>query len=46
MGNITGKKRKFKEAPRVISHNKKHLMKKDERKTIPNLCNIILNDKT
>ena len=46
-GEYNRKKRKFKEAPRIISHNKEHLMiKKDERKTIPNLCNIILTDKT
>ena len=41
------KKRKFKEAARIISHNKEQLMnKKDERKTISNLWNIVLNNKT
>ena len=41
------KKRKFKEAARITSHNKEQLIdKKDERKAISNLWNIILNDKT
>ena len=41
------KKRKLKEAARIISHNKEQLMnKKDERKTISNLWNVVLNDKT
>ena len=41
------KKRKFKEAARIASHNKEQLIdKKDERKAISNLWNIILNDKT
>ena len=41
------KKGKFKEAARITSHNKEQLMnKKDERKTISNLWNIVLNDKT
>ena len=41
------KKRKFKEAARLTSPNKEQLMnKKDERKTIYNSWNIILNDKT
>ena len=42
------KKKKFKEAARKISHNKEQLMnkKKDERKTISNLWNIVLNYKT
>ena len=41
------KKRKFKEAARITSHNKEQLMnKKHERKTISNLWNIVLNDKT
>ena len=41
------KKRKFKEAGRITSNNKEQLMnKKDERKTISNLWNIVLNDKT
>ena len=39
------KKRKFKKAPRITSHNKQ-LKKKDERKTISNLWNVVLNDKT
>ena len=35
------KKRKFKEAARITSHNKEQLMnKKDERQTISNLWNI------
>ena len=39
------KKRKFKEAARITSHNREQLMnKKDERKTISNLWNIILNN--
>ena len=39
--------RKFKEAARTTSHNKEQLMnKKDERKTICILLNIVLNDKT
>ena len=41
------KKRKFKEAARITSHNKEQLMnKKDERKSISNLWNIVLNDQT
>ena len=41
------KKRKFKEAARITSYNKKQLMnKKDERKTISNLWNMVLSDKT
>ena len=41
------KKRKLKEAVRITSHNKEKLMnKKDERKTISNLWNIVLSDKT
>ena len=41
------KKRKFEEAVRITSHNKEQLMnKKDERKSISNLCNIVLNEKT
>ena len=41
------KKRKFKEAAKITSHNKENLInKKDERKTIFNLWNIVLNDKT
>ena len=41
------KKRKFEEAARITSHNKEQLMnKKDERKSISNLCNIVLNEKT
>ena len=41
------KKRKFKEAARITSHNKEQLMnKKDERKTISNLWNIVLYDET
>ena len=41
------KKRKFKQTARITSHNKEQLMnKKDERKTISNLWNIVLNDKT
>ena len=44
---INWKKRNVKEAARLTSHNKKQLMnKKDERKTIFNLWNIVLNDKT
>ena len=44
---INWKKRNVKEATRLTSHNKKQLMnKKDERKTISNLWNIVLNDKT
>ena len=35
------KKRKSEEAARITSHNKEQLMnKKDERKSISNLCNI------
>ena len=41
------KKRKFKEAARIKSYNKEQLMnKRDERKAISNLWNIVLNDKT
>ena len=41
------KKRKFKEVARTTSHNKEQLMiKKVERKTISNLWNIVLNNKT
>ena len=41
------KKRKFKEAARITSHNKGQLMNiKDQIKTISNLWNIVLNDKT
>ena len=41
------KKRKFKEAARITSHNKEQLMnKKDERKTISNLWKIVSNNKT
>ena len=41
------RKRKFKEVARITSHNKEQLMnKKDERKTISNSWNILLNDKT
>ena len=41
------KKRKFKEAAKITSHNKEKLMnKKDKRKTISNLWNIFLSDKT
>ena len=41
------KKRNFKEAARITSQNKEQsINKKDERKTISNLWNIILNDKT
>ena len=41
------KKRKFKEAARIISHNKEQMMnKKDEIKKISNLWNVVLNDKT
>ena len=41
------KKGKFNEAARITSHNKEQLMnKKDERKTISNFWNIVLNDKT
>ena len=41
------KKRKFKEAARITSHNKEQLMNKnDERKTISNLWNIVLNNQT
>ena len=40
------KKRKLKEAAKITLHNKEQLMnKKDERKTISNLWNIVLNDK-
>ena len=39
------KKRNFKEAARITSHNKEQLMnKKDERKTISNLWNIVLKE--
>ena len=38
------KKRKFKEEARITSHNK--MNKKNKWKTISNLWNIILNDKT
>ena len=41
------KKREFKEAVRIILHNKEQLMnKKDERKTTSNLWNTVLNDKS
>ena len=41
------KKGKFKEAARITSHNKEQLMnKKDERRAISNLWNIVLNDQT
>ena len=41
------KKRKFKEAAKITSHNKENLInKKDGRETIFNLWNIVLNDKT
>ena len=41
------KKRKFREAVRIILHNKEQLMnKKDERKTTSNLWKTVLNDKT
>ena len=41
------KKRKFKVAAKKTSHNKEQLInKKDERKTISNLWNTILNHKT
>ena len=41
------KKRKFKESARITSHNKEQLMnKKDEKKTINNLWNRVLKDKT
>ena len=41
------KKRKFKEAAKITSHNKEHLMyKNDERNTALSLWNINLNDKT
>ena len=41
------KKTKFKEAARIKSNNKEQLMnKKNGRKTISNLWNITLNDKT
>ena len=41
------KKRELKEAARITSHNKEQLMnKKDERKTISNSWNILLNEKT
>ena len=41
------KNRKFKEAARIASQNKEQLInKKDERKIISNIWNIILNDKT
>ena len=41
------KKRKFKEAAKITSHNKENLInKKDEKKTIFNLWHIVLNDKT
>ena len=40
------KKRKFKEAARIILHNKEQLLKeKDEKKAIFNLWNILLNSK-
>ena len=39
------KKRQFKKAARIILHKKSQLMnKKEKRKTISNLWNIILND--
>ena len=38
-------KRNFKETARITSHNKEQLMnKKDERRAISNLWNIVLND--
>ena len=41
------KKKKFKEAAKIASHNKEKLMnKKDGRKKISNFWNIVLNDKT
>ena len=41
------KKRRLKEAAKITSHNKEQFMnKKDERKTISNLWNTVLNDKT
>ena len=41
------KKRKCNEATRITLHNKEQLMnKKYERKTISNLWNIVLKDKT
>ena len=41
------KKRKFKEAAKITSHNKEQLMnRKNERKAIFNLWNIVLNIKT
>ena len=41
------KKRKFKEAARITSHNEEQLMnKKDERKTNSNSWKIVLNSKT
>ena len=41
------KKRKFKEAARITSYNKEQLMnKKYERKTVSNLWNMVLSDKT
>ena len=43
---INWKKTKFKEAARITSHNKEQLMnRKDERRAISNLWNIVLNDK-
>ena len=43
----SAKKRKFKEAAGITSDNKEELTdKKNERKTISNLWNIILNNKT
>ena len=40
-------KRNFKETARITSHNKEQLMnKKDERRAISNLWNIVLNDQT
>ena len=41
------KRRKFKEAAKITSHNKEQLMnRKNERKAIFNLWNIVLNIKT
>ena len=43
---INWKNTKFKEAARITSHNKEQLMnRKDERRAISNLWNIVLNDK-
>ena len=41
------KKKKFKETAKITSHSKEQLINnKYERKTISNLWNMILNDKT